>query len=188
MNKNKEDNTETLVKQCLEGNRKAQTELFERYRPRMAALCRSICMTKEDAEDAVMEAFGKMFEHLDRFYGKNGAEMYQWLKAIVMNQAIGNVRKSSVRLRHLIVDPFESETATSHQNPAAKMDLAKVSEAIETQLSAKMSTALVSSAIDGRSCKEVAKKMGLTENHVKVLVFRAREKLANILPEYRKCV
>ena len=184
--KRRDDHFYNMIKKCQEGNRNAQNELFNKFAPMMMPICRGICKTKEDAEDALMESFANVFKHIHEFYGENGAEIYQWIKRIVKNQCISNMlalaRKTAPR-------PTEAENSidiTASLKPSASMDLDVVYDTIGTQLPKRMAKALKSYTIDGLTYSETAKLMNTTERNVRVLVCRARDRLVQIMPEYKE--
>jgi RNA polymerase sigma factor (sigma-70 family) len=75
-----------MLRHCLDGDRQAQQYLYEQYAHRFLNIAYRIVWHKEDAQDAVQDAFLKIFgslgtlNELDKFEG--------WAKRIVVNNAI----------------------------------------------------------------------------------------------------
>ena len=63
-----------LVQQCLRQDARAQRALYERFSPKMYALCLRYLKESDDAQDVLLKAFTKVFEHLPRFKGEGSVE------------------------------------------------------------------------------------------------------------------
>lgn len=83
-------NTE-LVKQCKQGSRKAQYEIYRLYSKAMFNVCLRILNHRGEAEDALQEAFIDAFLKIEKF--RQEASFGSWLKQIVVNKAISQLRK-----------------------------------------------------------------------------------------------
>ncbi len=79
-----------LVNRCRQGERKAQFELYKQYSRAMYNVCVRILNHQAEAEDALQEAFVAAFTNLHKF--KSESTFGAWLKQIVVNQAIGQLR------------------------------------------------------------------------------------------------
>jgi len=80
-----------LVKDCIKGNRDAQYRLYCRYDKAMYNICIRMMKKREDAEDALQDAFVDVFRKLDtfRFESTLGA----WIKRIVVNNCLNLLKK-----------------------------------------------------------------------------------------------
>ena len=65
--------------------------LVGRYERKIFRLTQNITQNREDAEDAMQEAFLKAYEHLGNFEGNS--RFYTWLVRIAVNQALMKLRK-----------------------------------------------------------------------------------------------
>ena len=52
---------EAILKGCLKNDTAAQRELYNRYSPKMLAVCYRFAHNREDAEDMLQEGFIKVF-------------------------------------------------------------------------------------------------------------------------------
>jgi RNA polymerase sigma-70 factor (ECF subfamily) len=84
-----------LVRRCQAGELAAFTELFRRYEGRAYRLARTILNHEHDAEDAVQDAFLRVFERIDRFRGD--ASFDTWFTAIMVNVCRDRLRRRKVR-------------------------------------------------------------------------------------------
>ena len=85
-----------LVDRCKTGDRRAQHDLYSRYAKAMYNVCLRIVGHDAEAEDVLQEAFLDAFGNLHRFRAEStfGA----WLKQIVVNRAIGQLRSRKLTL------------------------------------------------------------------------------------------
>src|SRR6204780_5021159 len=80
-----------LVAAAKSGDISAFETLVGRYERKIFRLTQNITQNREDAEDAMQEAFLKAFEHLGEFQGNS--RFYTWLVRIAVNQALMKLRK-----------------------------------------------------------------------------------------------
>lgn len=84
---------QALVRRLQQGSPAAFEELVEKYARRLYSVSLRILRNKQDAEDAVQEAFLKVFESIDSF--REDATLYTWLYKIATNQSLMKVRERS---------------------------------------------------------------------------------------------
>lgn len=82
---------QALIDACKQGKISAQQELYKRYIRAMLNTSFRILNNREDAEDAVQEAFLNAFKKLESYRGD--ASFGAWLKRIVVNQSINILNK-----------------------------------------------------------------------------------------------
>ncbi len=80
-----------LVAAAKNGDISAFETLVGRYERKIFRLTQNITQNREDAEDAMQEAFLKAFQHLAEFQGNS--RFYTWLVRIAVNQALMKLRK-----------------------------------------------------------------------------------------------
>src|SRR5579863_4487231 len=78
------DDESALVAAAKAGEISAFETLVGRYERKIFRLTQNITQNREDAEDAMQEAFLKAFQHLDEFQGNS--RFYTWLVRIAVNQ------------------------------------------------------------------------------------------------------
>ena len=82
---------EDLVHEALRGSDIAFGTLFERYERRMFLIAYRILRNREDAEDAVQQAFKHAFVRLNSFQGDS--RFSTWMARITINEALQLLRK-----------------------------------------------------------------------------------------------
>src|SRR5271168_4558930 len=85
------DDEGALVAAAKAGDVSAFETLVGRYERKIFRLTQNITQNREDAEDAMQEAFLKAYEHLQSFEGNS--RFYTWLVRIAVNQALMKLRK-----------------------------------------------------------------------------------------------
>src|SRR4029077_6684645 len=86
-----QDDEPVLVAAAKSGDIAAFETLVSRYERKIFRLTQNITQNREDAEDAMQEAFLKAYEHLSGFQGNS--RFYTWLVRIAVNQALMKLRK-----------------------------------------------------------------------------------------------
>ena len=80
-----------IIAQVLAGDLSGFEELVRRYDRRVYRVTLAITQNKEDAEDAMQDAFLKAMENLAQFEG--AARFSTWLTRIAVNEALQRLRK-----------------------------------------------------------------------------------------------
>lgn len=93
------DTDESLINACLTNDRKAQIKLYERYAKRLYNVGYRMLKDKMLAEDVMQEAFISAFRKLRNF--KQEVPLYSWLRKIVINKSIDEIRRQQVKFTDL---------------------------------------------------------------------------------------
>ncbi len=84
---------ESIIQDCKIKKSGAQKQLYDRYKDILYAICIRYIKNATDAEDVFIEAFYKIFHHIDQYHGDGSFE--GWMKRIVVNEALQFLRKKS---------------------------------------------------------------------------------------------
>jgi len=104
-----EDETAELLSQAVAGDAQALESLLALLRPRAIATALRILRNRDDAEDAVQDAFVKIWRCLPRFEGRSS--LSTWVHRIVTNASVDLVRRSGNRWEH--VEGAEEQAAST---------------------------------------------------------------------------
>lgn len=135
---------------------------FERLRPRLVALARSLA-THDEAEDVVHDAYLLAQRNLDRL--RDPAALEGWLSRIVVNRAF-ELHRRRIRLDRLLPRPAAAQ---------ATRDLG-LRELIE-RLPARSRVVVVLHYGHGYALGEIAALLDLTPTNVRAIISRARRSL-----------
>ena len=64
----------TLVNECAKGNSKAQRALFDKFAPKMLAVCQRYLRNNQEAEDVLQDGFVKVFQKIVDFKREGSVE------------------------------------------------------------------------------------------------------------------
>lgn len=148
----------------------ALVALYESHGERMKSIAMNLLGQRADAEDAVQEAFLRMFRGASRFRG--GASLSTWAYRILVNACYDALRRSKRRPEN----PLPDEAAL----PAGRAEDQPLRLAIEkalTRLDERERTAFVLCEIEGLSHREAGEVLDVNENTSRTLLFRARRRL-----------
>jgi RNA polymerase sigma-70 factor, ECF subfamily len=181
-----------LVHACKGGDVTAFEQLVVRYDKRMLSIAQHITHNREDAQDAVQEAFLKVFRKLTQF--QENSRFSTWLIRITVNESLMKVRKQRSSREVLIDEDFQSE---EHMTPFELADWAPNPEELyrESELRNILRSALqelqpglrvvfVLRDVEGFSTEHTAEALELTQVAVKARLLRARLQLRKQLNKY----
>src|SRR5205809_3525913 len=94
-----------LVHACKCGDTAAFEALVKRYDVRLFSIAQHITHNREDAEDAVQDAFLKAFRNLTQFRGNS--QFSTWLIRITVNESLMKLRKRRSTREVSMEDNFE---------------------------------------------------------------------------------
>ncbi len=157
-----------LVEKCLDGDIKAQYQLYKQYSKAMYNIAIRFLNNKMDAEDILQESFVTAFTRLGELQNKN--LFGSWLKRIVINNCISLQRKRKIAFED--IDERRHGEAVEMEDGVMELDPALLHAAIK-ELPHKGRTVLVLRALEGYSHKEIAETLGVTVSTSKTQYSRA---------------
>jgi RNA polymerase sigma-70 factor, ECF subfamily len=173
-----------LVTAAKGGDMAAFEELVNRYESKILRLTRNITSNREDAEDAMQDAFLKAYTHLDSFH--QDSRFYTWLVRIAANEALMRLRKrrpGQVSLDEPVegdTDLMPRELEDWRPNPEreyAEAELQTLMAEVLEKLEPEFRIILVLRDIEELSTQETADALGISVPNVKSRLLRARLKL-----------
>jgi RNA polymerase sigma-70 factor, ECF subfamily len=180
---NTKDQDAQLVREAAGGSDAAFGILFQRYQSKMFHIANRILRNREDAEDAVQQAFKHAFTHLTSFHGDS--RFSTWITRIAINEALQLVRKR--RPGHTSLEastpegtskPLEIEdAAATPEESCTDKELHDVLHEAIGELQPISRKVVQLYEIGGLSSQNTARKLGLTNTTVKARAFRARRVL-----------
>jgi RNA polymerase sigma-70 factor (ECF subfamily) len=184
-----------LVERLKRGEEDAFEDLVRRYSGRLIGLARRILGGDEDlARDAVQDAFLNAFRALDGFNGD--ARLGSWLHRIVVNAALGKIRRRRRRPESFLSDelsgdacddvPEQQVPLSDGEREAADDSLARRQQSeLVRDCIARMTdshrTVLTLRYIDEYDTEQTARILGIAPNTVKTRLMRARDALRDYI-------
>ena len=168
-----------LVIECRNGSRKAQNELYKLYSRAMFNVAIRILDDKEEAADVLQEAFIDAFTRIADF--RQETTFGLWMKQIVINKAISQIRKRKMEL--IPIDETDVESIADDEvtdNSEFEMQVRQVQATIQ-QLPDGYRLVLSLYLLEGYDHEEIAQILRISENTSRTQFMRARRKLAELL-------
>jgi RNA polymerase sigma-70 factor, ECF subfamily len=181
-----------LVHACKAGDAAAFEELVNRYDRKLFRIAQHITHNREDAQDAVQDAFLKVFRKLTQF--RENSQFSTWLIRIAVNESLMKLRKQRHNKEFSIDDDVLSdneslafELADWAPNPEERYRGSELRDILRSELQ-ELQPALrvifVLRDIEGLSTEEAAEVIESTPVVVKARLWRARLKLRERLGKY----
>jgi len=168
---------DAILQGCLKNQAAAQRELYNRYSPKMLAVCYRFAHNREDAEDMLQEGFIKVFLQMHTFQNKGAFE--GWIRRIIVHTCINHLKKNkrfneSVDILHANSIQVREETVPSIVQAKQIVDCIRA-------LPIGYRTVLNLYAIEGYSHKEIADMLDIEESTSRSQYTRAKQMLEEIL-------
>lgn len=172
-----------LIKGCLEGDRRAQEYLYQRFSPKMYGVCLRYAGKAEDAQDILQDGFVKVFKNLHMYRGDGSFE--GWVRRIFVNTAIEHYRRQ-VNL-YPVTENHENLLETKELSAFDSLSVKDLMQIIQ-QLSPGYRTVFNLYVVEGYSHKEIAEMTGISEGTSKSQLARAKGVLQNIIKSKRTSI
>lgn len=134
-------------------------------------------MQREEAEDVVQETMIKLWNQRDNLNGVESIEAYAM--TICRNQALDHLRKSANTTVSLDAMPnpdahHSAQTTNPYDKIFADEGIRRINR-IMAELPEKQRTCMQLRDFEGKNYREIAQILSITEDQVKVNIFRARK-------------
>jgi RNA polymerase sigma factor (sigma-70 family) len=185
-----------LVKQALDGQQKAYSELLKRYYDSVYFMLVKMVKNNDDADDLIMEAFAKAFKGL-RNYTPDFA-FSTWLFRIATNNGIDYLRKNKNKTLSLDTT-YETEEGngltldikSTYLDPEERIISEQKSQIIRdmvNNLKPRYRRLIELRFFNEMSYEEICNELNLPLGTVKGQLFRAKEMLLAILKNTRDTI
>lgn len=168
-----------LLVRCRRQEPAAQRKLYERLAGPMLVVARRYAPNLADAEDALQDAFVKVFHRLDDYRGQGS--LAGWVRRIVISTSLDawdkrRVRRTDFDLEHEAVRHLPAADASIFDHLA----VAEVRVLID-QLPAGCRHVLLLYTVEGYSHAEIGVLLGVGESASKAQLSRARQRLTALV-------
>jgi RNA polymerase sigma factor (sigma-70 family) len=161
-----------LVEGCKRGNLRAYERLYELQAARMKSIAFHLLGNRADAEDAVQEAFLKVYRAMDAFEGQSS--LATWICRILINCCYDVMRKQQKAAER----PARREVAGESKLPL-KIALERALE----QLNERQRIVFLLFEVEGLKHSEIATIMQVPEGTSRSWLFEAKRELKRSLME-----
>lgn len=133
---------------------------------------------KAEAEDVTQEVFERMWRNIDKV---SADEALPWLLSVAKNRCIDCLRQRKHHSDDLLDVQLCQRAQDTPEGFLATLNLSQWLKRAVYSLTEPYRSLVVYFDLQQLSVKEVAEKMSMSENQVKVYVFRARKKMRHYL-------
>src|SRR5262249_14513989 len=125
-----------LVRRALARGGGAFPAIMQKHKPRLFRIWRGGLRNKAHAEKAIQDAYVSAFTHLANYRGES--TLATWLSRIVMNEALGQLRRKRPTVDLTAVEPVRSEAeiiqfplSTPNDDPERTMAQRQILQLVE---------------------------------------------------------
>lgn len=171
-----EETTVHIIEECRKGSRSAQLALYKQFAHRLYVTCLRITGNAPEAEEAMQDAFLKIFTRLDQY---DGQCFEAWMHRIAVHTAIDYVRRQTPEWEELTDNYAEPETE-SPDEAEIQYSVALIKEAAK-KLPANYRVVLSLYLFEGYDSEEIASILNIQPPSVRSQYLRAKRKLVDII-------
>jgi len=174
---------EEVVQRVRDGESDLYEILMRRYNQRLFRVIRGILKDESEAEEVIQDAYVRAYEHLDQFEGRS--KFSTWLTKIAIYEAYARLK--SRKRTSGFDDYLEQLMATSDRSPEERTfdsEMRSLLEIAVDSLQDEYRSVLIMRDVEGMSTSETADCLEISEENVKVRLFRARAAIRRQLFEY----
>jgi len=169
-----------LVLRIRAGDLEAYSELVARYRDRLGRYAVHMIGNREDAEEALQDAFVRAYRSLARC--NDPARFGAWLYGILVNRCRTTGARASRRHKMFVHDE-DALNGAAHAGQAERVEWADVVGRALAKLRPECREAFLLKHVEDLEYEEMAELTGAGISALKMRVKRAREHLQQILKE-----
>ena len=169
----------SIITGCQNGDRKAQDVLIHEYAEVLMAICMRYTKDTQKAKDALQETFINVLKYIHTYNFSGSFD--GWIKRIAVNSALRTIKQ----LKHTFEKELkyscniEQSSIPDVYGKLYKEDLMKLLSLLPDS----MYTVFNLSVIEGYSHKEIGELLNMSEQNSRIVLFRARQKIVEILKE-----
>jgi len=169
-----------LIEGCINGDRKAQKAMYDKYSKRMMAVCLRYMKDTEDARDLLQEGFIKLFSNIHTYAGEGIFD--GWVRKIFVNCALERLRQQDVLKNAEDIDTIDY-TGIPDESTVSQMSAEDIMVFVRS-LPDGFRTVFNMFAIEGYSHKEIGEKLNITESTSRSQYMRARKILQKMILQH----
>ena len=174
-----------LVGRARDRDEAAIRAIMQANNRRLYRIARGILRNDSEAEDAVQETYVRAFTHLEGFRGDSS--LATWLARIVMNEALGRLRRQRPSVEWTTLEPglleaqiIQFPLSSPSEDPEKSMAQREIQLVVEhaiDELPEAFRIVFITRVIEGMNVEETADILGLKPETVKTRLHRARTML-----------
>ena len=176
-----------LIDKVLNGDTNAFGELVDRYQNFAFTIAIRIVKVSEEAEEVAQDSFIKAYDSLSSFRGDS--KFSTWLYRIVYHKSLDRIKMNKRHRTYELNEEITDDTLDHIENGLEFMLNEERSDIIKKcidKLSQEEAAIISLYYFEEQSVKEIVKVTDLTEDNIKIKLYRSRKKLFSLLKGYIK--
>lgn len=172
-----------IIESVKRGNQSDFSILVDRYKNKAFSLLKRMLKNEMEAEEVLQDSFLKAYKALSNFKGE--AKFSTWFYRIVYNTALTRLstKKRKIEFEMSSIDDHEYLKSDFDIHAGEKDAMVKLVNILINKLPKKNAAVISLFYLDELSCEEISEIMKLTVSNVKVLLYRSRNILKDIIVE-----
>ena len=166
-----------LIEGCIDGDRRAQKALYDKFSSRMMAVCLRYVKDMEDARDLLQEGFIKLFSNISKYSGEGSFD--GWVRKIFVNCALERLRQNDVLRGADDINDIDY-TGIPDESTVAQISSEEIMTYVRL-LPDGFRTVFNLFAVEGYSHKEIGQMLNITESTSRSQYMRARNVLQKMI-------
>jgi RNA polymerase sigma factor (sigma-70 family) len=178
------DNDYEIIQRILAGNKEAYSGIIFKYKDKAMTLAINILKNREDAEDALQDAFIRAYKALRNFEWKSNFST--WFYRILYNVCCTKLKEKKGSSKLIYFEDSEAFFEYTQTESFIEHDLSdhelkrSIKEEMEN-LDPSYSSILIMYYLQEFGCRQISEVTGISIDTIKIRLFRGREKLRNAL-------
>ena len=165
---------EKLITECKKGNVVHQEMLYKHFYGYSLSICRLYTYSNDDAVSILNDSFLKVFSSIQKKGYNDAVPFKNWLRRILINTAIDNIRKNSKHYYQL--DIAEIEEVLPDENVVDNLTITDILKLLD-ELPKMHRIVFNLYEIQGFSHQEISVKLSIEESSSRVFLTRAKKRL-----------
>jgi len=173
---------EYYIEQTLNSNVNAYSFLVEKYKHMVFTLTLRIVKNREEAEEVSQDVFVKAYKNLENF--KGDSKFSTWIYKIAYYASLDVIKRNKRQVKTDDIDSLydgDLENVQDTLKDLHEKERKKVINEAILKLNEEERIILTLFYFEELSIKEISKVVNLSDDNIKVKLFRSRKKLASIL-------
>jgi RNA polymerase sigma factor (sigma-70 family) len=174
------------IRKVLKGDREAFGEIVEKYQKLVMHIVFRMVRGNPDREDICQDIFVKVYQNLSRYRGE--AKLSTWIAKIAYNTCLNHLEKRKKDHTNRSLDENEphilyDNTSDAPDDYIESRDIRRIVQQEMKNIPPRYRVILSLYHMDNLGYREIGEIMNMPEGTVKNYLFRARQKLKNLLLE-----
>ncbi len=170
-----------IIDSVRKGNSSDYSIIVDRYKNKAFSMLKRMLKNEFEAEEVLQDCFLKAYKSINAF--KGNSKFSTWFYRIVYNTALTKLssqkRKTESEMTS-VEDHFNLESEYN-TNEFEKADVKKLIHETISKLPEKYSAIITMFYLNEMSIEEISEAMGLTVSNVKVMLYRSRNSLRDLI-------